>query len=56
VLGGGLSNIPFLYDEGKSLVYKNVFSDLTDTPILKNKLGTNGGPTLVNGDVFGRAV
>jgi len=43
VLGGGLSNIPFLYDEGKSLVYKNVFSDLTDTPILKNKLGDSAG-------------
>lgn len=43
VLGGGLSNIPFLYDEGKSLVYKNVFSDLADTPILKNKLGDSAG-------------
>ena len=43
VLGGGLSNIPFLYDEGKSLVYKNVFSDLVDTPILKNKLGDSAG-------------
>ncbi|MEK6965171.1 MAG: ROK family protein, partial [Thermoproteota archaeon] len=43
VLGGGLSNIPFLYDEGKSLVYKNIFSDLADTPILKNKLGDSAG-------------
>ena len=43
VLGGGLSNIPFLYDEGKSLVYKNVFSDFADTPILKNKLGDSAG-------------
>ena len=43
VLGGGLSNIPFLYDEGKRLVYKNVFSDLVDTPILKNKLGDSAG-------------
>ncbi|MEX0656556.1 MAG: ROK family protein [Nitrosopumilaceae archaeon] len=43
VLGGGLSNIPFLYDEGKGLVYKNVFSDLVDTPILKNKLGDSAG-------------
>ncbi|MEK6966650.1 MAG: ROK family protein, partial [Thermoproteota archaeon] len=43
VLGGGLSNIPFLYDEGKSLVYKNIFSDLADTPILKNNLGDSAG-------------
>lgn len=43
VLGGGVSNIPFLYDEGKKMVYKNVFSDLVDTPILKNKLGDSAG-------------
>ncbi len=43
VLGGGLSNIPFLYDEGKNLVYKNIFSDLADTPILKNNLGDSAG-------------
>jgi fructokinase len=43
VLGGGLSNIPFLYDKGKSLVYKNIFSDFADTPILKNKLGDSAG-------------
>ena len=43
VLGGGLSNIPFLYDEGKSLVYENVFSDTVDTPILKNQLGDSAG-------------
>jgi len=43
VLGGGLSNIPFLYDEGKNLVYENVFSDAVDTPILKNKLGDSAG-------------
>ena len=43
VLGGGLSNIPFLYDEGKNLVYQNVFSDTVDTPILKNQLGDSAG-------------
>ena len=43
VLGGGLSNIPFLYDEGKNLVYQNVFSDLVDTPILQNQLGDSAG-------------
>jgi fructokinase len=43
VLGGGLSNIPFLYDEGKNLVYENVFSDTVDTPILQNQLGDSAG-------------
>tara|TARA_Y100000590_G_scaffold423976_1_gene530384 strand:- start:4127 stop:4996 length:870 start_codon:yes stop_codon:yes gene_type:complete len=43
VLGGGLSNIPFLYEEGKNSVYKKVFSDQIDTPILKNKLGDSAG-------------
>lgn len=48
VLGGGVSNIPFLYDEGIKYVYENVFSDEVDTPILKNKLGDSAG-------VFGAA-
>ncbi len=43
VLGGGLSNIDFLYSEGKESVYEKVFSDLADTPILKNKLGDSAG-------------
>ena len=43
VLGGGLSNIDFLYTEGKKSVYEKVFSDLVDTPILKNKLGDSAG-------------
>ena len=43
VLGGGLSNIDFLYTEGKESVYSKVFSDLVDTPILKNKLGDSAG-------------
>lgn len=43
VLGGGVSNIPFLYNEGKNYVYENVFSDLVDTPILKNTLGDSAG-------------
>ena len=38
VLGGGLSNIDFLYTEGKKSVYEKVFSDLVNTPILKNEL------------------
>ena len=49
VLGGGLSNIDFLYTEGKDSVYYKVFSDLVDTPILKNKLGDSAG-------VFGAAL
>jgi len=43
VLGGGVSNIPFLYDEGKSSVYDKVFSDYIETPILQNKLGDSAG-------------
>ena len=43
VLGGGVSNIPFLYDEGKNFVYECVFSDLIDTPILQNTLGDSAG-------------
>jgi len=43
VLGGGVSNVSFLYDEGKKAVYENVFSDLVDTPILENKLGDSAG-------------
>ena len=49
VLGGGLSNIDFLYSDGKKSVYDKVFSDLVDTPILKNKLGDSAG-------VFGAAL
>jgi len=43
VLGGGLSNIDFLYTEGKESVYNKVFSDSIDTPILQNKLGDSAG-------------
>lgn len=43
VLGGGVSNISFLYDEGKKAVYEKVFSDMIDTPILKNQLGDSAG-------------
>jgi fructokinase len=43
VLGGGVSNISFLYDEGRDSVYDKVFSDLVETPILKNQLGDSAG-------------
>ena len=49
VLGGGLSNIDFLYDKGISLIRKNIFSNKKDTPILPNKLGDSAG-------VFGAAL
>lgn len=49
VLGGGISNIDFLYTDGRNSVYDKVFSDLVDTPILKNKLGDSAG-------VFGAAL
>lgn len=43
VLGGGVSNVSFLYDEGKERVYKKVFSDHVDTPIIQNRLGDSAG-------------
>ena len=43
ILGGGVSNIDFLYDEGKKSVYDKVFSDVIDTPIIKNQLGDSAG-------------
>ena len=49
VLGGGLSNIDFLYSEGILSVQKNIFSNKTDTPIVSNKLGDSAG-------VFGAAL
>ena len=49
VLGGGLSKIDFLYTEGKDSVYKETFSKIVRTPILKNNLGDSAG-------VFGAAM
>ena len=49
VLGGGLSNIDFLYEDGKQAIYDHVFSDVIDTSITKNKLGDSAG-------VFGAAL
>lgn len=48
VLGGGVSNIPVLYDEGIEEVRKNVFVDWSQTPIIKADLGDSAG-------VFGAA-
>lgn len=49
VLGGGVSNMPLLYDDGAAAVRANIFSDVTDTPILKHQLGDSAG-------VFGAAL
>jgi len=43
VLGGGVSNIDFLYSEGKNSIYEKVFSDIVNTPITKNELGDSAG-------------
>jgi fructokinase len=42
VLGGGVSNISFLYDEGVESIKKEL-SFTQDTPILKNQLGDSSG-------------
>ncbi|MDI1445395.1 ROK family protein [Polyangium sp. 6x1] len=49
VLGGGLSNLNVLYDEGRDRVAALVFNDELRTPILKNALGDSAG-------VFGAAL
>ncbi|MBU3914434.1 ROK family protein [bacterium] len=49
VVGGGVSNIPLLYTEGKNQVQKRIFNDEMDTPIVRNKLGDSSG-------VFGAAL
>jgi len=49
VLGGGLSKVDLLYTEGMQAAYKESFSEIVRTPILKNKLGDSGG-------VFGAAM
>lgn len=43
VLGGGVSNLPFLYTEGRARVSEYVFNDELTTPILKNALGDSAG-------------
>ena len=49
VLGGGLSKVDMLYTEGLKAAYKESFSDVVVTPIIKNKLGDSSG-------VFGAAM
>ena len=43
VLGGGLSNLSLLYDEGRARVARYVFNDELTTPIVANALGDSAG-------------
>ena len=43
VLGGGLSNMTQLYDHLPTRLARHVFSDLTATPIVRNKHGDSSG-------------
>ena len=43
VVGGGVSNIPLLYTEGKDQVAQRIFNDGMTTPIVKNQLGDSSG-------------
>ena len=43
VLGGGLSNLPHLYDTVPTLLRRYVFSDVVDTPIVRNQHGDSSG-------------
>ncbi len=43
VIGGGVSKIKSLYEEGVAEVAKQVFSDSLETPIVENKLGDSAG-------------
>jgi fructokinase len=49
VLGGGLSNLSFLYTEGREEVSWNIFNQVLRTPIVPAKLGDSAG-------VFGAAL
>ena len=49
VMGGGRSKVDLLYTEGMQTAYKESFSEVVRTPIIKNKLGDSGG-------VFGAAM
>ena len=43
VLGGGVSNLALLYDEGVLRVARHVFNDELTTPIVKHALGDSAG-------------
>jgi fructokinase len=43
VLGGGLSNMAHLYARVPALIPRHVFSDVCDTPVVRNKHGDSSG-------------
>ena len=43
VLGGGMSNIPYIYDNINISLKKYIFSDTFDTKVVKNLHGDSGG-------------
>lgn len=43
VLGGGLSNVDFIYKRVPELLSRHVFSDTVTTPIVRNKHGDSSG-------------
>jgi fructokinase len=43
VLGGGLSNLTVLYEQGRAAVARHVFNDELRTPIVANRLGDSAG-------------
>ena len=43
VLGGGVSNLPHLYQRVPALLQRYVFSDVIDTPVLPNRHGDSSG-------------
>jgi fructokinase len=54
VLGGGLSNLDMLLDEGRSRVARYVFNEELLTPILRNELGDSAG--VIGAALQGRAL
>lgn len=43
VLGGGLSHVNALYENGPSRIARHVFSDTFDTPVVRNRFGDSSG-------------
>ena len=43
VIGGGVSNVDFLYTRGYERILKYVFSDECHTPVIQNQLGDSAG-------------
>ena len=43
ILGGGMSNIDYIYDNIDEVIKKNIFSDFFHTKIVKNTHDDSGG-------------